>query len=203
MKNLLSGSDDAPFAAVVHCVGLLFDDSSGLGNLNRLVSGSGSVPDTQSTYDDITRQTAFNAIEAAEEYANDQNLDQPFPFIFTSAAEAGWPDVKGGPFVEKTLAPEWLRRYLVAKRAVEGRLGESQSSKKLRPIIFRPSLIYSIDRIASLPPVAAFVVGNKIGLPFVDRPVTVQSLANAAVRALGKDDVVGVQRYLQIDALNE
>lgn len=91
-----------------------------------------------------------------------------------------------------------------AKRAVEARLNESSTKgKTLRPIIFRPSLIYSLDRIASLPPVGAFYVGNKIGLPFVDRPVTVQSLAIAAVRALGDDSVIGVQRYKEIDALNE
>merc|ERR1740124_785329 len=74
---------------------------------------------------------------------------------------------------------------------------------RLRPVIFRPSLIYSLDRVASLPPVGAFFVGNRLGLPFVDRPVTVQSLSFAVVRAIGDRGVSGVQRYMDIDELNK
>jgi len=195
IANILNEGD---YVAVVHCIGLLFDGESGIGNLNRFVSGSGSVPEGASTYDDITRLTAFNAISAAESYAQNRG-GEPLPFIFTSAAEAGWPDVPGGKFVEKNLTPQWLRRYLVAKRAVEARLMKNQNL--LRPIIFRPSLIFSLDRIGSLPPVGAFFVGNKVGLPFVDRPVTVQSLSTAAVRAISRPDVRGVQRFMQIDEL--
>ena len=200
------------FVGVVHCVGLLFDDASGLGNLNRFVSGSGSLPDSDSTYETITRITAFNAIEAATQYAVNHNLTN-FPFVFTSAAEAGWPDVAGGAFVESTLAPDFLKRYLKAKRAVEAKLLSSPAPPQqqqqqaaapdtvLRPIICRPSLIYSMDRPASYIPVGAFFVGNKLGLPFVDRPVTVQNLASAMVHAIGDDSVKGVLRYERIDEL--
>jgi hypothetical protein len=194
---------------VVHCIGLLFDDASGIGNFNRFVSGSGSVPDPDSTYDTIIRQTAFNAIDATLQYVQQNNLSTSnFPFVFMSAAEAGWPDVLGGPQVEQYLAPEWLKRYLAAKRAVEAKLmGQNQSSTSpspvLRPVIPRPSLIYSLDRPASYGPVGAFIVGNKIGLPFVDRPVTVQSLANAIVRSIARDSVRGIQRFQQIDELNK
>ena len=66
----------------------------------------------------------------------------------------------------------------------------------------RPSLIYDMSRPAALPSVAAFALGNKIGLPFVDRPVTVNSLATAIVRAIGRDSVKGIQRYPQIDQLS-
>lgn len=180
----------------------MFDDASGLGNLNRFVSGSGSLPDTESTYDSITRLSAFNAIEAAVEYAQQSRSGTPFPFAFTSAAEAGWPDVPGGPQIEQFLAPEWLRRYLTAKRAVEAKLQEPSVLKALRPIIPRPSLIYSLDRPASYLPVGAFYVGNQIGLPFVDRPVTVQALSNAVIKAMGQDNVRGVLRYPQIEELS-
>jgi len=193
--------DQQPYIAIVHAIGLLFDGDSGIGNFNRFVSGSGSIPEENSTYDDITRLTAFNAIEAAEEYAAKLGGGGPLPFVFTSAAEAGWPDVRGGSIVERTLAPEWLRRYLSAKRTVEKRL--LANNDLLRPIIFRPSLIYSLDRVASLPPVGAFFVGNRLGLPFVDRPVTVQSLSFAVVRAIGDGGVRGVQRYMDIDELNK
>lgn len=185
---------------VIHCIGLLFDDESGFGRYNRFVSGSKSVPDSQSTYDSITRQTAFNAIDATIDYCNSTNVSE-FPFVFVSAAEAGWPQMTGGTFIESKLAPNWLQRYLKAKRAVEEKLLESDPP--LRPIIMRPSLIYSLDRPLSFPSVGAFFVGNKVGLPFVDRPVSVQALSKAIVRSLSLPEVQGIQRYTQIDALNE
>ncbi|KAG7344187.1 NAD dependent epimerase/dehydratase family protein [Nitzschia inconspicua] len=196
------------YIGVVHCIGLLFDDASGLGAYNRLVSGSGSIPDENSSYDSITRVSAFNAIDAAIEYAKSQQSSandskRRLPFVFTSAAEAGWPDVAGGPQIEQFLAPDWLRRYLAAKRAVEERLTSKDTTLSLRPVIVRPSLIYSLDRPASYLPVGAFFVGNRLGLPFVDRPVTVQSLANAVVRSLSREEVEGVLRYPDIDALNQ
>ena len=186
---------------VIHCIGLLFDDASGFADYNRFVSGSASVPDANSSYDSITRLTAFNAIDATVDYVHDNNITKPFPFCFTSAAEAGWPEMTGGNFVENNLAPDWLKRYLAAKRAVEAKLLDS--SPPLRPIIVRPSLIYSLDRPASYLPVGAFFVGNKMGLPFVDRPVTVQALSCAMVRSMDREHVSGVQRYTEIDALNE
>ena len=64
-------------------------------------------------------------------------------------------------------------------------------------------MIYSLDRVLSLPPVGAFYVGNRLGLPFVDRPVTVQALSTAAVRAIGNPGVEGVQRFSEIDALSK
>ena len=197
IENILN---EGGYEAVVHCIGLLFDGESGIGDLNRFVSGSGSVPDETSSYDDITRKTAFNAIEAAESYSNKKG-GEPLPFIFTSAAEAGWPEMAGGDFVEANLAPEWLKRYLVAKRAVEARLMDNQTL--LRPVMFRPSLIFSFDRLTSLPPVGAFFVGNKIGLPFVDRPVTVQSLSAAVIKSFSSSNVRGVQRFMQIDELSQ
>lgn len=107
----------------------------------------------------------------------------------------------GGSFIEQNLAPEWLQRYLTAKRAVETKL--LQSSPPLRPIIVRPSLIYSLDRPLALPSVGAFFVGNKLGLPFVDRPVTVQALSCAMVRSMDRENISGIQRFTEIDALNE
>jgi len=199
-ETISSILQEGGYDGVVHCIGLLFDDASGLGTLNRFVSGSGSLPDAESTYDSITRLSAFNAIEAVSEYAS-MNQKSDFPFVFISAAEAGWPDMAGGAQIEQYLAPEWLKRYLSAKRQVEAKLEES--SDKLRPIIPRPSLIYSLDRPASYLPVGAFFVGNKLGLPFVDRPVTVQSLANAIVKAISQPNTRGVLRYTQIDELSQ
>jgi len=92
VNHVLKDSD-----AAVHAIGLLFDVESGLSNLNKIVSGSGSIPDESSTYDAITRSTAFNVISAIEkkQSANFGNLisknNKRYPFCFVSAAEAGWP----------------------------------------------------------------------------------------------------------------
>ena len=196
-ETLVDLFEKEDFVGVIHCVGLLFDDTSGLGNLNKFVSGSGSLPDENSTYETITRLTAFNAIEAASDYAMKKNMEG-FPFCFTSAAEAGWPEMGGGKLVE-SIAPDFLKRYLVAKRAVEARLLES--GPELRPVIVRPSLIYSMDRPASFPSVGAFFLGNKLGLPFVDEPVTVQTLSAAMVRSLSQENIQGVLRYPKINEL--
>jgi nucleoside-diphosphate-sugar epimerase len=197
VQDIMNPNDN--FCGVIHCIGLLFDDASGLGSYNRFVSGSGSLPDRESTYDTITRLTAFNAIECATNYAQARQLAQPLPFCFTSAAEAGWPDVTGGTLIEGIM-PDFIQRYMVAKRAVEAKLMASEPI--LRPIIVRPSLIYSMDRPASLPSVGVFTLFNKIGLPFVDRPVTVRALASTMVRAMGRDSVKGVLRYPQIDEMS-
>jgi nucleoside-diphosphate-sugar epimerase len=196
-ESITSILNEGNICGVIHCIGLLFDDASGLGSLNQYVSGSKSLPDGGSTYDTITRLTAFNAIDAAMNYCLANNITT-LPFCFTSAAEAGWPEVTGGKEIE-SIMPDFIHRYMVAKRAVEAKLMSSQPV--LRPIIVRPSLIYSWDKVASLPAVAVFTLFNKIGFPFVDRPVTVDMLSSAIVRSIGDTSVMGVQRYPQIDRL--
>ena len=106
--------------------------------------------------------------------------------------------MRSGSFVERNLTPRWLRRYIVAKRDVEERLF---SSKQIRPVIFRPSLIYSIEKVPSLPAVGAFFIGNRVGLPFVDRPVSVQSLSLAIFNAMEDENISGTLGYKDIDEL--
>lgn len=141
MKKIVNDAD-----AVVHAIGLLFDVESGLADLNKIVSGSGSLPGEDSTYDAITRQTMFNVVDAVEGKLSFPSLgkQQKFPLCFVSAAEAGWPDVAGGSLVEDKLAPEWLKKYLGAKRSVEERLS---SSTKIRAAIYRPSLIWDWTKV--------------------------------------------------------
>lgn len=192
VKSLVGAND-----AVVHAIGLLFDVESGLENLNFIVSGSGSTPGQDSTYDRISRLTAFNAIDATQ-----NKLRLPFaprtPFIYVSCAEAGWPDVTYGDVVEEKLAPEWLKKYLIAKRAVEAKLGDSS---QLRPVIYRPSLIWSWSKLDVLPIIPVFNVLSALGVPFVDRTVKVGTLADAIVAGLDDSTVEGVQRFPQMDTL--
>eukprot|EP00913_Durusdinium_trenchii_P010128 g9497.t1 len=164
VSNLVGEAD-----AVVHAIGLLFDANSGLTNLNLIVSGSKSTPDDTSTYDRITRQTAFNVINAIK-----GKLRLPFapptPMMFVSAAEAGWPDVTLGE-----------QEYLVAKRAVEAEL---RSSDAIRAAMFRPSLIWSWTKFDVLPVIPVFNLLNALGVPFVDKTVTVSTLSKAIVAGL-------------------
>ena len=200
VQKIVAGSD-----AVVHAVGLLFDVESGLQGLNTVVSGSGSLPDPEkSTYDNITRKTMFNILDAIEKKAsNPLNMISnagKTPLAFVSCAEAGWPDVQFGEFVEEKLAPGWLKKYLIAKRAVEGRL---MSSSAVRPVIVRPSLIWSWDKFDVLPIIPVFNIANALGVPFVDKTVRVETLADAIVAGIEDDAVTGVQRYFAMEELAE
>lgn len=188
--------------AAVHAVGLLFDVNSGLTGLNVIVSGSGSVPGEESTYDRITRVTAFNVAQGLEDRAKGffgvGGTKKKIPLCFVSAAEAGWPDVPGGSFVDEKLAPGWLKEYLTAKRAVEKRLTESE---KIRAAIYRPSLIWDWTKLDVLPVIPIFNLASALGVPFVDKTVRVETLADAIVQGVEDDSVEGVQRFKQMEEL--
>lgn len=194
--------------AVVHSIGLLFDVDSGLQGLNKIVSGSGSLPGEKSTYDNITRLTMFHVIQAIEEKSKKslQNMlpfteKKRFPVCFVSCAEAGWPDVALGDVVEEKLAPAWLKQYLKAKRAVEDKLREAQSKGIIRPCIYRPSLIWDWTKVDVLPVIPVFNAASALGVPFVDKTVRVETLADAIVQGIVDDEVEGVQRYMQMEQL--
>ena len=104
----------------------------------------------------------------------------------------------GGSFVESNVAPEWLRRYLVAKRAVEAKLTEN--SDKLRPVVYRPSLIWSWGKLDVLPIIPVFNLASALGVPFVDRTIRVGTLADAIVAGIA-GDAEGVQRFAAMDEL--
>ncbi|CAB1115868.1 unnamed protein product [Ectocarpus sp. CCAP 1310/34] len=176
------------YDGVVHAVGMLF-----AGSLNRFASGSGSVPDPGTTYDKITRQTAFAATAALDALA--QGGSQQRPFVFISAAEAKW----GFDGIFEGSPVGFLHDYLVAKRAVEDELLNNKPS--LRGVVLRPSLVWTKRRPGALLPVAAFQIGSRLGLPFIDRPVHVETLASAAVEALFDSSVRGVQDWRGMEKL--
>lgn len=187
---------------VVHAAGLLFDIESGLANYNKIVSGSGSVPGDESTYDAITRQTAFNTISAIQSLSSGFSNPfaakaAPYPFAFVSAAEAGWPDVPYGEQVE-SIAPGWLVKYLAAKRSVESKLA---ADPKIRPIIYRPSLIWNWKKFDVLPVIPIFNLANQLGVPFVDRTVRVETIAGAIVAGLEDEQCTGVMRFTEMEEL--
>jgi len=86
---------------------------------------------------------------------------------------------------------------------VEQRLLEySSSTPHLRPIIFRPGLIYSMGKVFLLPTVLACTVANTIGLKFISRPVNVHDLATAFVKSIEDESIEGVQEYSEISDLS-
>ncbi|KAK3276243.1 hypothetical protein CYMTET_15673 [Cymbomonas tetramitiformis] len=177
--------EEGGFDAVVHAIGMLLAS-----DLNKVASGSGSVPSPGSTYDQVTRQTAFAAVSAFAEAST--SMPSPPPFVFVSAAEAGW----------SWKAPvAWLEEYLIAKRAVEAELLDNGAKGALRPIILRPSLVWTPERAPSIPPVAAFYLGNLLGIPGVDRPVMVDVLAGAALQAISDSEVEGIQDFRGMESL--
>ena len=171
-----------------HCIGLLLDGESGLASINKYASGSGSIPTAGSSYDAITRQTAFNAINSME--ALYKSSSERVPFVFVSAAEAGW----------TFQAPvNFLERYLTAKRAVEKKLTESS---KLRSVILRPSLIWTWERPQAILSVLPFFVGYRLGLPFVDKPIQVDQLVDSALMGIEDDRVSGIKRFMDMESLS-
>ncbi|KAJ1636872.1 hypothetical protein T492DRAFT_956830 [Pavlovales sp. CCMP2436] len=184
--------------AAVHAIGLLFDAESGLGNFNFIVSGSRSVPGDTSTYDRITRLTAFNLISALKSKPRLPGLSKRTPLCFVSAAEAGWPEVEYGERVE-ALAPAWLVSYLAAKRLVEAEL--AASSGAIRPVVYRPSLIWDWKKLDVLPVIPVFNLLSALGVPFVDKTVRVETLGKAIVAGLNNEGVEGVQRFPQMEQL--
>merc|ERR1711918_337112 len=96
-------------------------------------------------------------------------------------------------------APEWLQRYLVAKRAVEAEL--AKSTGQLRPVVYRPSLIWSWGKLDVLPVIPVFNLASALGVPFVDKTVRVEALGKAIVAGLLDETVRGVQRFPEIEQL--
>ena len=186
--------------AVVHAIGLLFDVNSGLTWANTFTSASFSKPDPESTYENITRKAALIAIEALKaKNALPSMMGKRAPFGFVSCAESGWPDVQFGDRVEAA-SPDWLKRYLVAKRAVESEL--MASTNNLRPVIVRPSLIWDWKKFDVLPIIPIFNLASALGVPFVDKTVRVEDVGRSIVAGLLDEQVSGVQRFEQMESLS-
>ena len=92
----------------------------------------------------------------------------------------------------------FLEKYLTAKRAVEDK---AMSNDALRTVILRPSLIWTWDKPAALASVIPFYIGNSLGLPFVDKPVLLNTLVDAALASLQDKSVQGILRFSQMEEL--
>ena len=113
---------------------------------------------------------------------------------------ASAPDVAFGDRVEAA-SPDWLKRYLAAKRAVEAELSSSEGV--LRPVIVRPSLIWDWKKFDVLPVIPVFNIASAIGIPFVDKTVRVEDVGRSIVAGLLDEGVSGVQRFDKMESLSE
>jgi len=189
---------NGPYVAIVHCLGVLLDGKSGLGRFNWIVSAAGSLPDPESSYEEITVRTSLTCLEFLEQQ---KPQEQKPVFVFISAAEAGWADLASGRLVERYVAPKWLKRYLAAKRTVERRCAELTAGEKLRAVVMRPSFVWNWKKLDILIPTCIFTVLNKLRLPCIDRPVHENTISRAMVSSLRMGKVAGPQRYFQMEAL--
>jgi len=85
----------------------------------------------------------------------------------------------------------WLEKYLVAKRVVEEQV---MTNKAVRPVILRPSLVWTWDKPQALPAVVPALVAATVGVPFIDKPVMLATLADSAIGALQDPVVRGILR---------
>ena len=104
----------------------------------------------------------------------------------------------GGPTIERW-SPQWLKRYLSSKRTVEAALRDSAD---VRAVILRPSFVWNWCKLDVLPMVALYTLLNALGVPFVDRPVRVETIAAAAVTAISpSSEASGVLRHKEMKQL--
>jgi hypothetical protein len=123
-----------------------------------------------------------------------------------TASHSSVVQVPFGKTIDEKLAPRWLNQYLVAKRAVEARLrdaGMGKGGSTLRAAVYRPSLIWDWSKLDVLPVIPVFNLAAAVGVPFVDKTVRIETLADAIVAGIEGEDVEGVQRVGEMEELSK
>jgi uncharacterized protein YbjT (DUF2867 family) len=120
----------------------------------------------------------------------------------TAAEEAERAGVGAFVFLSASSRPPLVGDgYLRAKRRAEARIAELA----VRGVILRPGFVFGVGRLPSLP--AAALIQAATLLPFVgeaargSRPLSVETVARAAVRAATDVGVRGVQDVVAIERL--
>ena len=161
-------------SAVVHSVGLLLE----LDFLYRFIfPNSAAAKRVPSTYESACYETA--AVLLSEAKAAGVGA-----YVYVSAVDP---------------PPMVMTRYIAAKRQAEKDILDNGT---VRPVVFRPGIIYGSERVYSLPLMAAFSVLQRLGLqPPEEAPMAVSDVAKAAVTACTDPSVRGVFNVLQMTAL--
>uniref|UniRef100_A0A7S2C477 GST N-terminal domain-containing protein n=1 Tax=Haptolina brevifila TaxID=156173 RepID=A0A7S2C477_9EUKA len=186
--------------AFVHAIGLLLDSESGFAGLNFLTSGSRSVPGEGATYDSEMRMTALGLLDAAQ--ATRPATAPPRPFVFVSAAEAGWSANELGSSIEAGLRERevFLPRYLDAKRAVEEVLAARAKEAGVRPIVARPSFMWDPSKVDILPLLPVWSIGHalNVGGGTFAAPLKVEVVGAAVASLVADDEAKGVVGSAQL-----
>lgn len=151
----------------------------------------------------------------------------PCPLVFVSAAEAAWPADAPlvPPFLAQYLtAKRAVERYLLDAHQAGACLmisrmgidllcvqtwhatipqrrgkGTRVHAGRLRSTILRPSLVWTPARLGAVAPVLGFTLANQLGIPGIDKPVRVETLAKAAVAALLEGEAWGIWGYRDME----
>lgn len=167
--------DEGGFQGVVHTVGILFDWNSPVRGLNRIMSGSKNVAQSErDTYEQVIEQTARNSLQAFEEALKKKN---DLRFVFISAAETQWENTRLGRIFEKAFMPRFLKQYLQHKRAIN-------RATNLMPnvSVVYPSIVYRWSQWGKIPVVLGFRAF--CWLPIVKNPVHVERLSKEILALL-------------------
>lgn len=156
------------------------------------------VPDPSATYDSEMRATSIALLEAARSTKPDGGADRPF--VYVSAAEAGWQTNELGRKIEQNVAPAWLGRYLSAKRAVEAALTAKAAAAGLRPIIARPSFMWDPTKLDILPLLPIWATGDalNVGNGTFSPPLRVETAGAGIVAAVADGTIRGIVSSRQL-----
>jgi anaphase-promoting complex subunit 7 len=144
------------------------------------------------------RLTALALLEAARSTRPDGGADRPF--VYVSAAEAGWQSNELGWKIEHNVALGWLGRYLSAKRAVEAALTAEAAAAGLRPIIARPSFMWDPTKLDILPLLPIWATGDalNIGNGTFSPPLRVETAGAGIVAAAADGSIRGIVSSRQL-----
>ena len=158
------------------------------------------MPGKGATYDSEMRETAFNLIDAA---GSSSLPPSPRPFVFVSAAEAGWEDNKMGRDIENFMREKnfFLPRYLDAKREVEKRMKSDCENLNLKPIIARPSFMWDPTKFDILPLLPLWSAGYKlnVGNGAFNPPLRVEVAGSSIVELIDEGTKEGVVTSKEMD----
>ncbi|KAG4304560.1 hypothetical protein PORY_001953 [Pneumocystis oryctolagi] len=177
-------------SAVVYSVGILFETKykqflSGKDNFLSLFQPS----QEDLSYDMLNRDFAINIAEIASK----MNINMPF--VYLSAADT---------------FPGIPKRYIESKREAEDYI---YSLPNIRPIIIRPSFMYSKERPISIPLAGIIDITSNINelfckkIPFIGaagiKPLKVETVANAVIQSIHNETFKGIADIQHIEKLEE
>lgn len=176
-------------SAVVYSLGILLENG-----YKRFLSGKDNIfsffqlsQSENLRYDQLNRDFAIQVAEKVSQ------LNKNIPFVYLSAADA---------------FPGIPKRYIESKREAEDYIC---SISNIRPIIIRPSFMYSKERLISLPLAGIINITSNLNnffcrrIPFIGaagiKPLKVETVANAIIQSIQDETFKGIAGVETIEKL--